>query len=120
MHIICSSNVSQTDLVDALYQAQELLEKYKSGSVSSWDIMGLAIEAYRHVMLPSLPCYVNVVNLRKIGASSKVEIEAELLQTRWQMAHDLCSLVACNIMFQDCREGEGYDLSWFFKLTPFC
>ena len=54
MHIICSSNVSQTDLVEALYQALELLENYKSESVSSWDIMGLAIEAYRHVMPPSL------------------------------------------------------------------
>ena len=52
IHTICSSNVSQTDLVDALYQALELLEKYKLGSASSWDIMGLAIEAYRHVVPP--------------------------------------------------------------------
>ena len=43
--------MSQTDLVETLYQALELLEKYKSESVSSWDIMGLAIEAYRYVML---------------------------------------------------------------------
>ena len=54
IHIICSSNVSQTDLVEVFYQALELLEKYKSESVSSWDIMGLAIEAYRHVMPPFL------------------------------------------------------------------
>jgi hypothetical protein len=45
----------QTDLAEALYQALELLEKYKSESVSSWDIMGLAVEGYRHVMLPSPP-----------------------------------------------------------------
>ena len=63
MHMICSSNVSQTDLVEALYQALELLEKYKSESVSSWDIMGLAIEAYRHVMYPSSSCCaVNIIN----------------------------------------------------------
>jgi hypothetical protein len=65
MHLICSSNVSQTDLVEALYQALELLEKYKSESVSSWDIMGLAIEAYRHVMPPSVPCCVNIINPQK-------------------------------------------------------
>lgn len=62
MHSICSSNMSQTDLAEALYQALELLEKYKSESVSSWDIMGLAIEAYRHVMLSSLPFCVNIIN----------------------------------------------------------
>ena len=65
MHLICSSNVSQTDLVEALYQALELLEKYKSGSVSSWDIMGLAIEAYRHVIHTSLSCCVNIINPQK-------------------------------------------------------
>jgi hypothetical protein len=66
MHIFCSSNLSQTDLVEALYQALELLEKYKSESVSSWDIMGLAIEAYRHVkMPPSLPHCFNIINPQK-------------------------------------------------------
>ena len=57
--------MSQTDLVEALYQALELLEKYKLESVSSWDIMGLAIEAYRHVMSPSLSCCDNIINPQK-------------------------------------------------------
>jgi hypothetical protein len=52
--------MSQTDLVEALYQALELLEKYKSDSVSSWDIMGLAVEAYRYAMLLSLLCCFDI------------------------------------------------------------
>ena len=106
--------MSQTDLVEALYHALELLGKYKSESVSSWDIMGLAIEAYRHVILLSLLCCVNITTHRRIAAGSKVENEVELFQARWETAHDLCSLVACNIIFQDCQEGEGYDISSFF------
>ena len=51
--------MSQADLVEALYQALERLEKHKSELVCSWDIMGLAIEAYRHVLLPSLARRVN-------------------------------------------------------------
>jgi len=26
------------------------------------------------------------------------------------MAHDICSIAACNIAFEDCKEEEGYDL----------
>jgi hypothetical protein len=26
------------------------------------------------------------------------------------MAHDICSIAACNIAFEDCKEGEAYDL----------
>jgi hypothetical protein len=59
IHLVCSSNMSQADLVEALYQALERLENHKSELVSSWDIVGLAIEAYRHVLLPSLARRVN-------------------------------------------------------------
>jgi len=99
MRLICSSKISQADLVETLYQALELLENYKPKLISSWDIMGLAIEAYR-----------------RIAASSKIENEVQVLQTRWQTAHDLCSLVACNNIFQDCQEGEGYDLNIVWPL----
>lgn len=37
------------------------------------------------------------------------EDEKKDLTARWQAAHDMCSLAACIMAFQDCQEGDGYD-----------
>lgn len=71
----------------------------------------------RNASIPAIAALMSQTH-RRIAAGSKIENEVELLQTKWQTAQDLCSLVACNIIFQDCQEGEGYDLSSFSKLVP--
>ena len=48
--------------------------------------------------------------LRTRASFSKDDNEKELLEDRWQTAHDLCSVAACNIAFEDCKEEDGYDL----------
>lgn len=40
-----------------------------------------------------------------------------MLKELWQTAHDICSLAACNIAFEDCKEEDGYDLGWLSKLS---
>lgn len=34
----------------------------------------------------------------------------ENLTARWKTAHDICSLIACNLAFESSRDGETYDL----------
>jgi len=34
----------------------------------------------------------------------------ELLTAKWRTAHDLCSVVACNMVFNNCAERDSYDL----------
>jgi hypothetical protein len=36
--------------------------------------------------------------------------EKSILQSRWQTAHDICSLFTCVFAFDVCEDGEGYDL----------
>src|SRR5262249_52142133 len=37
-----------------------------------------------------------------------------MLLAKLQTAHEICSLAACNMAFQECKEGGGYDLGQFF------
>jgi hypothetical protein len=32
------------------------------------------------------------------------------LNCRWNTVHDLCTMTAYNSAFEDCREGDGYDI----------
>ena len=41
---------------------------------------------------------------------SKESGQKEDLEARWKTAHDLCSVTACNLAFEDSRDGETYDL----------
>lgn len=36
--------------------------------------------------------------------------ERDMLTARWQTVHDMCSLIACNLAFEDCKDGDAYDL----------
>jgi len=46
------------------------------------------------------------------------DTERNTLNARWQAAHDMCSIAACNIAFEDCREGETYGLGTPTLLPP--
>lgn len=39
-----------------------------------------------------------------------VKDSCEDLPVRWKVAHELCYLVACNQAFDDCKDGDIYDL----------
>lgn len=38
------------------------------------------------------------------------ETSKRALAARWKTAHDMCSVAALNSAFEDCRDGDGYDL----------
>ena len=47
---------------------------------------------------------------RSRSLSAIEDIDKETLTARWEVAHDICSLAACNQAFEDCKEGGTYDL----------
>jgi hypothetical protein len=47
---------------------------------------------------------------RARSSSVTNDIERDNLKARWEVAHDICSLAACRQAFEDCKEGETYDL----------
>lgn len=41
------------------------------------------------------------------------ETEREQLNEQWKVVHDLCSISALNVAFDECFDGESYDLGKF-------
>ncbi|KAF8163366.1 hypothetical protein B0H34DRAFT_650242 [Crassisporium funariophilum] len=101
IHSICSTNIHLADSEEILYRALDVLERHKPGMPysSTWEIMGIAGEVYK--MKASL---------------SKDDLEIADFNNRWHTAHDVCSIAACNIGFEDCKEGETYDLEGVWQL----
>jgi hypothetical protein len=44
--------------------------------------------------------------------------EREDLTARWQVAHDMCSLASCIMAFEECKEGDAYDLGELYLPLP--
>ncbi|KLO14499.1 hypothetical protein SCHPADRAFT_939554 [Schizopora paradoxa] len=65
----------------------------------TYDILGMAIDVY------------------KLKAShSKRQEEKKDCEARSSVGHDICSMVYCNRAWEDCTEGEGYDLDAIWHL----
>jgi hypothetical protein len=75
----------------------------------SWECTG------RSVIL-NIQLFYCEPRARSLSASK--DIEKEMLTARWEVAHDICSLVACNQAFEDCKEGTTYDLGIFILVHP--
>lgn len=72
-------------------------------SVSLWKCMG------------KLPWYISSTLISRCATRSllreaRTEDDKKLLNDRMQTARSLCSIAACNTAFEDCQEGESYDL----------
>ncbi|KAF4615030.1 hypothetical protein D9613_003116 [Agrocybe pediades] len=108
VHAISMASVSTSTVTDVLYRTLEILDKYHQGELPDrfiWDILGVAVEVYR----------------TKMNASkAKKGPDAENLECRWQTAHDICSIAACNIAFDGCSEKIGYDLDAVWQLIGIC
>ncbi|PSR77354.1 hypothetical protein PHLCEN_2v7955, partial [Hermanssonia centrifuga] len=112
---ICSRN-SPSDIIHALvtlttpievvtttlYGALAILDAHSFGLHDMWknEIMGIATEVY-------------------LGRAEKAvsEIDKELLTERGKTAHDICSVAALNWAFEDCRDGDAYDLEAVWQLV---
>ncbi|KAG6866975.1 hypothetical protein C0991_003891 [Blastosporella zonata] len=88
------------DILDTLYQADRILDDQPAGFSHSCTLgmLGAVIAAYRERALA-------------------VQSSNEDLTARWNTAHDLCSLVSCNEAFEDCKDGDIYDLDAVWQLT---
>ncbi|KIK08291.1 hypothetical protein K443DRAFT_672780 [Laccaria amethystina LaAM-08-1] len=104
VHMVSLQVLPIDEVVDVLNHALEVLDESNvSPRSTTWDILGAATGIYRS---------------RAITVQN--DAERNILNARWQAAHDMCSIAACNIAFEDCREGEAYDLDAVWQLIGLC
>ncbi|KAF9535274.1 hypothetical protein CPB83DRAFT_841502 [Crepidotus variabilis] len=105
IHCISSPKIPLAESRLVMYQAHHILEKHRneSADAGTWEILGVATEVYRS---------------RSKHATDISDKEG--LEDRWRTAHDICSLAACNIAFEDCKEDGGYDLDVAWQLISLC
>ncbi|KIY72204.1 hypothetical protein CYLTODRAFT_418183 [Cylindrobasidium torrendii FP15055 ss-10] len=102
VHVLSLPSLSLGDFVNIVYHTLSILEKQKRSGVVIRLTIGVCLEVYRN------------------RARTAKGTEKESLDARWRSAHDLCSLIACNSAFDDCRDADGPDLGaiWqFFTLS---
>ncbi|KAK7054787.1 pseudouridine synthase pus4 [Paramarasmius palmivorus] len=96
-HHSLSSNV----IADILNQSFSVLDEHHNISARAWiQQVGACLETYR--LKASRPTH---------------EREREDADARWQAAHDICSLVACNLIFDECREGDAFNTDAVWQLV---
>lgn len=53
---------------------------------------------------------LNFPSPREKALHAGKDADQQSLTARWQTAHSICSLAACSMAFEGCKEGETYDL----------
>ncbi|TFK55122.1 hypothetical protein OE88DRAFT_1674725 [Heliocybe sulcata] len=93
------------ELEESNYATLSAFNGMDDGLWDMWleEILGVAMESYR--------ARVQITD----GESAKQD-----LSLRWQAAHDALSLAACSAAFEDCRDGDGYDLNAVWGLVGIC
>ncbi|KAK7020549.1 hypothetical protein R3P38DRAFT_2970118 [Favolaschia claudopus] len=99
-HLLAALTVPLEEVGETLIHALILAENGQDKGTLTWRALGLALETYR---------------LRARKAHS--EAEREILNARWQTALETCSLASCNSAFEDCKDGDGFDLSAVWQLV---
>ncbi|PBK97052.1 hypothetical protein ARMGADRAFT_1010562 [Armillaria gallica] len=104
-HLLSLSTMPMEEVGHILFQVLTIVETQSRGKLGTltWQTLGVALEVYR---------------LRSLRA--KDENDRDNLTARWQTAHDLCSLAACNAAFEDCRDQEGPDLHAVWQFIGIC
>ena len=93
------------------------LETSNNGLQQTWynELLGVITEVYLYVAFAFV--YPNAIDIF-VRARSRIEEDEQtrnVLTARWKTAHDLCSIVALNSAFEDCRDDDSYDLG---ELNP--
>ncbi|KAI0810964.1 hypothetical protein BC629DRAFT_1589705 [Irpex lacteus] len=102
IHTLTNKSVSLETVTHTLLSAASVLEAHPVGLSELWivEILGVATEVY----------------LTRAKASTD-ETEKDALTEHWKTAHDICSVVALNAAFEDCKESDsGYDLDAIWQL----
>ncbi|KAH8120279.1 hypothetical protein DFH11DRAFT_48421 [Phellopilus nigrolimitatus] len=76
-----------------------------NGLTTMWtnEVIGAAVEMYRTK-----------------SRSARTESEKNDLTSRYQVGHEICSLSACNTVWEDTFDSRGYDLDAVWYLTSLC
>jgi len=100
VHSLSLSTAPNDIIINTLYDALLLLQRSSNGLTEVWidEIVAVAAEIY-------------LIKSRKVDDASK-----ESLVARWKTAHDLLSLVACCSAFEECQDGQAYDLDVIWQL----
>jgi len=101
IHVLSLPSTSMTSAVTTLYNTWCLLAANANGLAEMWlvEMLGVITEVY----------------LGKARYSQGVE--KANLAAQWKTAHDACSLEALNTAFEDCRDGDAYDLEAIWQLV---
>ncbi|KAJ6496752.1 hypothetical protein C8R47DRAFT_1042539 [Mycena vitilis] len=92
-HLLALPSMSLDEAAENLFRALILAESGQDKGTLTWRAVGLVLETYR---------------MRAPRSGS--ETERETLEARAQTALDMCSLASCNAAFEDCKDGDGFDL----------
>ncbi|OCH92234.1 hypothetical protein OBBRIDRAFT_773705 [Obba rivulosa] len=88
-------------VTQTLYHTLTLLSAESFGLSEAWtvEVLGAATEVY-------------------LSRAKRAESEEEQdnLTRRWGVVHDICSLSACCTAFEDCQDGDKYDLDAVWQL----
>ncbi|KAF7363511.1 hypothetical protein MSAN_01007400 [Mycena sanguinolenta] len=99
-HLLALPSVTLDEVGETLFHTLVLVENGQDRGTLIWHALGLVLETYRTRAL-------------NVGPGP----EREILDARWQTALDMCSLISCNAAFEDCKDGDGFDLNAVWQLV---
>ncbi|KAF7323045.1 hypothetical protein HMN09_00084400 [Mycena chlorophos] len=102
-HLLAHPTISAAQVGETLYEAIKIVSRSRETSRFTLRSLGIVLETYR---------------LRSKRSSSPQERQD--LESRWQAAFDICSIVSCNSAFTDCQQGEAFDLAAVWQLVALC
>ncbi|KAI3610536.1 pseudouridylate synthase 4 [Moniliophthora roreri] len=100
-HQLSHHSLSSNVISDVLVHCFSVLDDHHKASARTWiQQVGVCLETYR---------------LKASRTTHKHEREEA--DARWQIAHDICSLTACNLIFEECKEGEDFNTDAVWQLV---
>ncbi|KAJ7774497.1 hypothetical protein DFH07DRAFT_732775 [Mycena maculata] len=114
-HILALPSASLDEVSGTLFHALILAENGQDKGTLTWRALGLVLETYRQVTVSLRSSLLMESRMRAVKVDS--ETEREILEARWQTALDMCSLASCNAAFEDCKDGDAFDLDAVWQLV---
>ncbi|KAF9052872.1 hypothetical protein BJ165DRAFT_1523627 [Panaeolus papilionaceus] len=99
IHSLMDPHTSVNDMADVLLESLRLGQKIGVPYNAIPEILGICVEVYE-----------------ERSKHTKEETEKETLKRKSEVAHDILSILVCRSAFQQCVEGETYDLDAVWHL----
>ncbi|THH26462.1 hypothetical protein EUX98_g7717 [Antrodiella citrinella] len=101
IHVLTLPSTSLHNAVTTLYNTLCILAANANGLAEMWlvEMLGVITEVY-------------LGKARYSQGTEKANLTAQ-----WKTAHDVCSMEALNTAFEDCQDGDAYDLDAIWQLV---